>query len=64
MSKSSYEKGVEDAKNGDSPNLPKKENDVSDHIFFTTVSKEERAADREEYIKGYSAGSNQKSKED
>ena len=53
MSNFSENKGKSDRKSGSKPNPPKKENSVSDYIFFTYRSKKERAQERKEYKKGY-----------
>lgn len=61
MGKYSFEKGVNDGKNGNEPQVP--ENHWSDHIFQTHLSDEKLKEEQEDYMKGYTAGSSQSSKE-
>jgi hypothetical protein len=55
----SFNKGFEHAKNGYDPELPKLDNSISDYIFQTYDSRENREKAREDYIKGYEAAVSQ-----
>jgi hypothetical protein len=58
MGNYNYEKGVRDGKAGNSPDLPK-ENSVLDYVFQTYMTDEQLKEEREDYKRGYEAGSNQ-----
>lgn len=61
MSKYSLEKGFRDGEKGNPPDLMPEKKQVSDYIFATTSTKEERKESNDDYLKGYGLATAQKS---
>jgi hypothetical protein len=58
MGDHSFKKGVEDAKKGNLPDPPK-DNSLADYIFQSYRSEKQLEQDKEDYKRGYEAGSRQ-----